>query len=78
MQMRNCRQLYPPGEATTAIITWCSPGPDQTGAYYGGSFKLSSGDIITAFVVTQSSVDQTHVNCIFRIIDTKTPVQHSF
>jgi hypothetical protein len=39
------------------MITWCSPGPDQTGVYYGGYFKLSSRDILTAFVVTQSFMD---------------------
>lgn len=66
------------GEATTAKIAWCSPGPDQTGVYYGGSFKLISRDIHPAFVVTHSSMELTHVNCIFRAVLPETPVQHSF
>ena len=45
------------GEATTAMITWCSPGPDQTGVYYGGFFKLSSRTILTAVNVTHSFTD---------------------
>ncbi|MET4050508.1 hypothetical protein ABIB34_004172 [Rhodococcus sp. UYP5] len=70
--------IVPPGEATTAKIAWCGRGPDQLGVYYGGSFKLSSREILTAFLVTRSSMDYANVNCIFRTIVNKTAAQHSF
>lgn len=39
------------------MIAWCSPRPDQAGVYYGDSLPLSNRDILTAFIVTQSSMD---------------------
>lgn len=70
--------FVPTGEASTAEIARCSPVAGQLRVYHGGSRKLSNRDVLIAFIVSPSFVEQAHVNCIFRTISRKSPVQHSF
>lgn len=70
--------FVPTGEASTAEIARCSPVAGQLRVYHGGSRKLSNRDVLIAFIVSPSFVEQAHVNCIFRTVLAETPFQHSF